>query len=240
MISVMDPSNQFQPNPQLGQTQNSQPSQQVVQTEVQAPQTQPTSENLDSQQFDFIMNPQTPPKKSLLPNNPKLKMLIIGLGVVTLVVLLLVVIFSIFGSKDSSKESLVKIAQQQNEIIRIAGAGTTKAGGEKAKKLAVVTSMTMKSDQNSLINYLAKQKRKVKDKELVLLTDKKTDQELTAASSNGRYDEVFTQIITEKLAEYQKSLEAQYGSVGPKGKEVIKQSNDNVTLILKDNTRASQ
>jgi len=51
---------------------------------------------------------------------------------------------------------------------------------------------------------------------------------------------VFTQIITEKLAEYQKSLETQYGSVGPKGKEVIKQSNDNVTLILKDNTRASQ
>ena len=45
----MDPSNQFQPNPQLGQTQNSQPSQQVVQTEVQAPKTQPTSENLDSQ-----------------------------------------------------------------------------------------------------------------------------------------------------------------------------------------------
>lgn len=98
----------------------------------------------------------------------------------------------------------------------------------------------MKSDQNSLINYLAKQKRKIKDKELKLLTDKKTDQELTAASSNGRYDEVFTQIITEKLAEYQKSLETQYGSVGPKGKEVIKQSNDNVTLILKDNTRASQ
>lgn len=167
-------------------------------------------------------------------------MLIIGLGVFTLVVLLFVVIFSIFGSKDSSTESLVKITQQQNEIIRIASAGTTKAGGEKAKKLAVVTSMTIKSDQNSLINYLAKQKRKIKDKELKLLTDKKTDQELTAASSNGRYDEVFTQIITEKLAEYQKSLETQYGSVGPKGKEVIKQSNDNVTLILKDNTRASQ
>lgn len=103
MISVMDPSNQFQPNPQLGQTQNSQPSQQVVQTEVQAPQTQPTSENLDSQQFDFIMNPQTPPKKSLLPNNPKLKMLIIGLGVVTLVVLLLVVIFSILDRKTAQQ-----------------------------------------------------------------------------------------------------------------------------------------
>lgn len=240
MISVMDPNNQFQPNPQLGQAQNSQTSQQRIQPGIQAPQAQPTSESLDSQQFDFIMNPQTPPKKSLLPNDPKLKMLIIGLGVFTLVVLLFVVIFSIFGSKDSSTESLVKITQQQNEIIRIASAGTTKAGGEKAKKLAVVTSMTIKSDQNSLINYLAKQKRKIKDKELKLLTDKKTDQELTAASSNGRYDEVFTQIITEKLAEYQKSLETQYGSVGPKGKEVIKQSNDNVTLILKDNTRASQ
>lgn len=203
------------------------------------PSNQPIPGNINSGQFDFIMNPQTPPKKSFLPSNPKIKMLVIGLGIITIVVILLAVILSIFSSGDSSTETLVKISQQQNEIIRISNDGKTKAGGEKAKKLATMTNMTVTTDQSNLLNYLSKQKRKVKPKELKLLTDAKADKELVAASSNGRYDEVFTQIIIEKLNEYQKSLQGTFNNVGPKGKEVIKQSYDNTTLIIKDNSKTS-
>lgn len=197
------------------------------------PQAPPTGQ-FDSSQFDFIMNPGKPQKKSLLPGGPKVKMIIIGLAITTIVIILLAVILSLFSGSDSTTESLVKVAQQQNEIVRISEDGTKKAGSEKAKKLATMTYMTVKTDQNSMIDYLAKQKRKVKSKELGLLADKKTDSQLSAASSNGRYDEVFTQIITEKLTEYQGSLKSSYDSVGTKGKDVVSKNYDNVTLILQD------
>lgn len=198
------------------------------------PQAPPTGQ-FDSSQFDFIMNPQKPQKKSLLPGGPKAKMIIFGLVIATVVIILLAVILSLFRSGDSTTESLVKVAQQQNEIIRISEDGTKKAGSEKAKKLATMTHMTVTTDQNNMINYLSKQKRKVKSKELGLLANKKTDSELAAAASNGRYDEVFTQIIKEKLEEYQSSLKSAYDTVGPNGKEVTSKSYDNVTLILQDN-----
>jgi hypothetical protein len=195
----------------------------------------PPNGQFDSSQFDFIMNPGKPQKPSLIPGGPKVKMIVIGLGVTTIVIILLVVIISLFSGGDSTTEALVKIAQQQNEIVRVSEEGAKKAGGEKTKKLATTVNLTVTTDQNSMVAYLAKQKRKVKPKELKLLTNKKTDAELAAASSNGRFDEVFTQIMLEELTEYQASLKSSYNSVGTKGKDVVNKSYENVTLILKDN-----
>ncbi len=197
---------------------------------------QPAPGNLDSSQFDFILNPQTPPKKSLLPNDPKIKMAIFALGILVIVGILLVVIFSIFNSGDSSTESLVKIARQQNEIIRVANDGTRKASSESTKKLASLTYLTTTTDQKNLSEYLSKQNKKLNPKELKSSSSADTDKTLANASSNGRYDEEFTKTLTELLKEYQSSLQSTYDSLGPKAKEVTKQSFDNVTLIIKDTT----
>lgn len=223
----MDPNNypQQQPNPQNAPQAN--------------PQTLPTGQ-FDPSQFDFIMNPQQPQKKSLLPSDPKLKMIFLGLGVVSVAIILLIVIMNLFSGGNSSTESLVKITQQQNEIIRIATDGNRKAGSEKAKKLSTTTFLTVTTDQKALIDYLAKQKRKLKPSELSLLTDKKADKDLSDASSNGRYDEVFTQIMGEKLSKYQSSLKSSYGDTSKKGQEILNQSYNNVDLILKDNSLTAQ
>lgn len=200
-----------------------------------SPQIPPSGQH-DASQFDFIMNPQQPQKKSLIPGGPKTRMVIVGLIIATVVIILLAVVLSMFNSGDSTTEALVKIAQQQNEIIRIADDGTKKAGSTEAKKLATMSYMTIKTDQNNLISYLAKQKRKVKAKELGLLVDKKTDSSLATASSNGRYDEIFTQIIIEQLKNYQSSLQNASTNVGKNGKEILAKSYENVNLIIKDNS----
>mgnify|MGYP007083597512 CR=1 FL=1 len=200
----------------------------------QLPQNLPSGQ-FNSNQFDFIMNPQKPQKPSLLPGGPKIKMVILGLGIVTVVIVLLAIILGVFSSGDATTEALVKISQQQTEIIRIATDGNKKAGSEKTRKLASMTSMTIATDQQNMLSYLAKQKRKVKPKELNLLVDKKTDTKLAAASSNGRYDEVFTQILLEQLTQYQTALKSNFNSVGDKGKDVLNKSYDNVTLIINDN-----
>lgn len=200
-----------------------------------APQNSSPPGQLDSSQFDFIMNPQTPPKKSLIPGGPKVKMLLMGLGIATILVIVLAIAMSMFSTGDDTIKALVKISQQQNEIIRIAADGSKKAGNEKTKKLATITVSTVTTDQKNIINYLAKQKRKVKSKELTLLTNKKNDKELATATSNGRYDEVFTQILITLLSEYQTNLQNTHKTAGEKGKVILEKSFDNVTLILNDN-----
>lgn len=194
----------------------------------------PPSGNFNANEFDFIMNPGTPQKKSLIPGGPKQRMLIFGVGIAAVVVILLVIIASIIGGGSSATDDLVVIAQKQNEIVRVASIGNTKAASPEAKKLAALAAATTTSDQKAMLDYLAKNKRKVSDKQLVLSQDKDIDNELSSAETNGRFDDVFIKGLAELMIDYQKSVQSSYQTVGSNGKQVLKTSFDNVTLILND------
>lgn len=189
----------------------------------------------DASQFDFIMNPGQKNKKSLLPGGPQQRT-ILFVGIIAIVVIgLVLIILSIFSRSAPGTDQFVKLAQEQNEIIRVSTAANRKVGGDQAKKLAAVTSSTITTDQKATVDYLAKQKKKVNSKTLALTASKETDADLSAAERNGRYDEVFTKIIIEQLTRYISDLKSAYNNVGKNGKAVLDQSYKNATLILQDN-----
>lgn len=190
------------------------------------------------QEYDFIVNPAKPPSKSFLTGKSQTKMIIIFLSLVILVIAVVLIGINMLTSNDSTTESLVKVTQQQNELIRISTSSISKTKTEKAKQLATVSSMVITTDQKTLLTYLTKQKRKVNQKELALTKNKKADEILTTASNNGRYDEAFIQVMTELLESYQKTLQTNYDSVNDKGKEILKSSFDNVTLIISNNKKS--
>lgn len=192
-------------------------------------------EQFNANEYDFILKSAAPPKKNFLIGGSQTKTIIAFLSIVIVLVIFAVIGFSMLNSNDSTTEPLVKITQQQNEIIRIANSSTGKAKSQKAIQLATVSSVAITTDQKALIAYLAKQKRKVTPKELLLLKNKKADDILTTANNNGRYDEAFLQVMNELLTDYQKSLQASYNNVGKNGKEILSKSFDNVTLILSSN-----
>lgn len=194
------------------------------------PSNQPPGQ-FNASQFDFIMNPNQPQKKSLLPGGPKQRLLlfiVIGAVAITFFLVLMVIIMGGGGNT----ERVVILAQKQNEIIRIAGVGSSKAGGAEAQKLAALTSLTVTTDQKKTTDWLAKQKKKVNAKELSQTASSKTDNELSAAEQNGRFDEVFIQTLTTQLKDYQSSMESTYPSLGQTGKTLLEQNNKNVQLIL--------
>jgi hypothetical protein len=195
----------------------------------------PPSGNFDSSQYDFIMNPGSPQKKSLLPGGPKAKMALLFGGIGLVVVLFLIIILSLLSGGSSATDSLVTIARKQNEVVRIATIGTKNATDQKTMKLATMSQLVVTSDQKAMIDYLAKEGNKVGAKELAIGADSKSDQKLEAAESNGRFDETFTEIILVLLKEYQRSLRTGYEGLGKTGKEIIDQSYENVSLILEDN-----
>jgi flagellar basal body-associated protein FliL len=196
----------------------------------------PPGGQFDSSQFDFIMNPQKPAKKSLLPpTSPKTRLMVyISLGIIG-VLLIIILASSLFGGSSSGTEQVVTIARQQNEIIRIAEQGNKKAGSLQTKKLAAITKSTVTTDQKNTLAYLEKQKKKLKDKDLRLFQDKEVDTDLANAERNGRFDEVFSRIILEKLTEYKSTMQTAYENVGPNGKELLDRQFKSVDLILKDN-----
>lgn len=197
------------------------------------------SGNFDGSQFDFIMNPGSPQKKSLLPGGPKAKMILVFGGIGAVILLFLIIILSVLSGGSSATDNLVVVAQKQNEVVRIADIGTKSAGSEKTKKLATMSKLVVASDQKIMIDYLSKEGTKVDSKRLALGANSKTDQELEAAESNGRFDEVFTQTMLTLLKEYQRSLRTGYEGLGKNGKQIIDQSYENVSLILEDNNQAA-
>jgi hypothetical protein len=200
------------------------------------PPTPPPNGEFNSSQFDFIMNNGQKQKKSLLPSgNPKQRLIILIVGGLSAVVLILVLFVAIFSGGSSGTDQVLALAQKQNEIIRISGTGNTKAGGTEAKKLAALTSSTIISDQKTTVAYLAKQGKKVSAKELARTANVTTDNELTAAERNGRFDEIFSRIMLEQLKDYKLSMQSSYASLGKTGRELLCRNDNHVTLILNDN-----
>jgi len=215
------------------------PNNQQIPKTPSAQQTPPTGQ-FDSSQFDFIMNPQQAPKKGLLPpmSPKKRKIMFLAFGLIG--VLLIFIIGSLlFSGGSGATDKVLKVAQEQTEIIRIAELGKQKASGSDVKTLAALTSSVVTTDQTKTVDYLAQQKKKVKDKELSLGKDSKVDSDLSAASANGRFDEVFKQILLEKLNKYADNLKNTFPALGTKGKELFDQNYNNVVIILKDNQSAA-
>lgn len=194
----------------------------------------------NSSQFDFIMNPQQQGKKSLLPSDPKTKLIYMVIGGGVGLVLLLFLIFGIFGGGGDPVDSLVDVAQQQNEIIRVSELASRDASGTQAQKLSAMVLSVVLTDQKNTVSYMSKNGKKVSAKDLALKQNKEADSQLSAAKQNGRFDEEYTQITLKYLQTYQQNLADVYPNLGEQGKEIIEQANDNVKLILQDNQVAVQ
>ena len=195
------------------------------------------SGQFDSGQFDFIMNNGQKPKKGLLPSgSPKQRLLIIIIAAVVGLIAVVLIFVAIFSGGSSGTDQVVLLAKQQNEIIRVAGIGNTKAGGTEAKKLAAIVTSTITTDQTKTIAYLAQNGKKVKPKQLATSVNATTDSDLAAAERNGRFDEVFMRDLLQELKDYQAAMKTTYPSLGKTGQALLDQNNKNVVLILNDNS----
>lgn len=184
-------------------------------------------------QYDFITNPaKTAKKPPLLSKNNRsglIKLVLIVLGVL---ILITAAVSMLFGG-DSNRETLLTVARKQSQIIAIATSGADKAGSNQAKALALSTQLTITTDQWALINQLTKNGDKVKSKEYSSTPSSQVTSELATAERNGRFDEVFSNIIKQQLAEYQRDLQTANSSVSSKSaKLLLAKDYENAGLLL--------
>jgi hypothetical protein len=184
---------------------------------------QPIPEGDQTNQYDFIMNEQPKPKKTLLPkNNSKKQRIAIFVGFGLLLITLLIVVFSlIFGSSSSGTNNLIRAVKQQQEIIRIAEVGEKSARTSVTQSFATSTKLTVSTSQSEMLKYLEGRDLKLKGKELAEEFDPKTDAQLKTATENGTFDEVLTAILVKQLTDYGQNLSDYYDGESSKARKQL-------------------
>lgn len=163
-----------------------------------------------NQQYDFILNPAQAGKKSLIPGgSKKSRIILVAIVAIALLFIGITIAGLINRAGQSDTQSLVAAAKQQQELIRIAGVGVEKSKTQAAKNLAVTTKLSLESQQAEMqaaIKTAGLNPKKV----LIGTINAKTDQALTTAEQNNRFDEEFLSIMTTSLEAYQKSVKTAY------------------------------
>ncbi len=188
-------------------------------------------------QYDFIMSPGggKQPKGLLGGSMNNKKFIAIASGGVLLLLLLITMLFS--GGGPSNADLLLKVAQRQNELIRVAGIGVKEARGTDALNLARTVELNLKSDQTPLLEALKAQKVKVNPKQLTMSSSSETTKMLTEAAQNNRFDEAFVTFIQAELLNYQKDLKEAYSTSTKSAlKDTLKRQYDNASVLISTET----
>lgn len=176
--------------------------------------------------YDFITNPGTPQKKSLIPlpggGSKAMKALLI-LIVIVIIAVIAMFVSSLLGKADKELQAqLVSAIKQQQELIRISDSALKKARTAEAKNLAITTQLTLTSEQAAMKNAAKTLGVKTDGATLANSDSKKNDEELTKAEQFNKYDEVFIKMIREDLTEYAKTVQTVYkGTENKKAKEAL-------------------
>lgn len=167
--------------------------------------------------YEFILSGNQAPRRGLSPGGlGKQAVIFLAIAIVIGLIAIFILFRLVLGGGESSAKNLLDIAQQQAEIIRIADDGEEKARSTQTRALAATTKLSLTTAQSQILELLKKQGQKPGVKELGVKKSTKTDDTLTRALQNNRYDEAFTEVIAELLTIYRKSLAQAYEQTASK------------------------
>jgi hypothetical protein len=162
--------------------------------------------------YEFITNPPKPGRRGLLGGASGAQRLLIIVGVVAVSLIIVLAVMRSLTNKETVTESFFSIAQQQNELVRVADIGDQKASNDKTKGLALNAKLSLKTDQADLLNYFKQNGVKVDNKRLGLTKNSVTDKRLESADTTGTFDATFREVMKEQLTTYQNSLKDTFSS----------------------------
>lgn len=186
--------------------------------------------------YDFIVNPVGPAKRSSIVGSSLTSRIVI----VSVVLLVLLILFvgakSLLSSDGGSSTALITVVNQQQELISLTTAATS---GEQplssnSSTVAITTQVSLTSAHAQLMAYLKKVGIKVGKNQLMYPGGAAITAQLTAAAAAGTYDATLQQVLNSQLLNYQTSLKQAYAKTsGAHGKELLQQDYDGAGLLLR-------
>lgn len=197
--------------------------------------------------YDFIMKPNTP-KKSGNPfgagSSKQSRIMVVIIGIVGFILLSMIASYILTRASKQTTARMVSIAQEQQELMRIADIGTSKARTSAAKDFAVNVRLSIDTSQKEILALLKKRGHKLNIQLLSKKKNAKTDQLLNEAFLTNRFDDTFSETVRGQLLAYRQRLQETYkGSTNKTEKEVLAKNFKDVSILLgldtTDNTSSS-
>lgn len=183
--------------------------------------------------YEFIFADKPVEKKSLLGGTSLVKRILVivaGLAVLTIAA---VIVTSLLSPKDTASSQLFAIAQEQQEIIRIAEVGSTKATGNDARNLALNTQLSLTTSQQATLAYIKQHKGKADEKLLGAKASSDTDKILTVAATNNTFDSTLIQTLHSQLVAYRTNVNTTHQKVsGENARALLAESYKAADLLI--------
>ncbi len=184
--------------------------------------------------YEFLQE-QPKQKRGLTGGGSSKQKRIIIAAVSALVLIIIGFVFMNFlnNANKPKTELLLKVLQDQQEIIRISELGTQRSKSSDVKGYALIVKSTVQTDQSSLIALVKKAGVKTDAKTLALGMNSKNDKALDAAEQVSKLDETLLDMIHTILGSYQKDLQLAYqGNFGNNTKASLTTAFENSKLLL--------
>lgn len=196
-----------------------------------APLPRSPGQTLESTPYDFIMNSTKGKRGSGLNLKGGPKLLYIAGGGAALVVILFLVMA--LGGGKSADSAYVQLAQQQQEIGRVAGLDYDQLQDDSVKNFTINTLLSMQTAQATFTTYLNSHGAKVSTKQLAAGMNSRNDAQLAAAQTNGGLDPAVHDLLVSLLTTYEQSIRTTYQSAhNPRTKQQLQSLYNQADLLL--------
>lgn len=200
---------------------------------------QPSHPSGSGSEYDFFMNPEQAPKQNPLSRfgggNSMITRLIVVLAGLILLIILFAIVSSILGG-DSNKPNLIIVAQDQNEIVRVADEVSQIGDSQSAQStqnFATSAALSVQTEQQDLLNFLAAHGTKLSQGQLTATKDTSTDAQLNNAVAASNFDATFKTIMNSQLKNYRNALTIAYQHAkNSDEKQLLSNDYDGAALLL--------
>ncbi|MDQ3158619.1 MAG: hypothetical protein M3P98_00590 [bacterium] len=195
----------------------------------QAQPTPPTG-GLNTNQYDFITNPNKPKKSfSLFGGGDKQRYLILFIAGALILIVIFVIFSLIFGSGGDNRSQLIELAKSQNSLIALTEDGQKNAIDANLQNVTSSVKLVITSDRVDVTGKISKFKDAEIEGSLGSL-----ETTLETAKINGTYDDTYREALKQSLGDYQKRLEdLSVTTPSTSTKDILNTSNVNIqTLFL--------
>lgn len=200
----------------------------------------PAPTNSGSNPYEFILNPDTTHHKTS-SDDSLLKRILVIVGIVAVITIIGTIAVRLLVPKDNSVQQVTTIAQEQQELVRVATYIVSHAKSTDLVNFAINTEMSVSTNQQASVEYVANRGVELGEEQLALKKDTKTDTLLSAATSTNTFDSTATQTLTSQLNAYQTSLKKAYNaSSGKKARAVLQASYDTAVSLAAQGTALSK
>lgn len=165
--------------------------------------------------YNFITDAGVPQKRASrlsLGGGSRAQRLLLVVGGAAIALIIVIAIANAMLGSNVSSGGLTKLAEQQTELVRVAGIGLQNAQAQSTKNVAANIELSISSSNQQLLGFLKQHGTKLSAKTLNLGHSTQADQALNAANASSNFDTTFLIIIQNDLNAYTASLKESYAA----------------------------